>query len=306
MGVFMLVVGQDIDGRPVSYDDERRVFWVGSVTVDLSRFVRYARKGMVLWTSDATRSWFEEWSAAREAHSEPDQDARSQSQRQADESLGVYDSSANPRRERARNMAFEHASAIGSEGERAVSAVLHAASREAGWHILDNLLLKQGQSTAQFDHLIVDPRGIVLVETKTRRATIMGRESDSHWTACYGKGRNQRFQNPLMQNMYHESVLLTALARPSQRWSPDYVTSLVVFVGARLDRLELRNDTRRNVIEVAGLSRWCRTRMAAQPSILSLSKNEGAALADWLRRADRSSDPEVRHLHEEYRRGKSG
>jgi hypothetical protein len=311
-GVFVLVVGHDIDGRPVSYDEARRVFWVGGVTVDLPRFVRYARKGMVLWTSDATRSWFEEWertcaayeAGAKTAEAQATPAEQAEWRRRVDESLSGYEGSADLRRERAADAEFLRARSIGSEGEREVSAVLRRMSSEAGWHILDNLLLRQGKSTAQFDHVIIDRRGIVLVETKTRRATIMGRESDSHWTACYGKGSNKRFQNPLMQNMYHESILLNALAGPNHRWSPDYVTSLVVFVGARLDRLELRKDTRRNVIEVGELPGWCRSRMGAQPSALPLSEQQGAALAEWLRRADRSSDSEVRLLHEAYRRGK--
>lgn len=299
----MRVVGHDIDGRAVAYDEERRAFHIGGVPLDVPRFARYARKGLVLWESDDLRAWFEEWyrwrlaAAARvpEAATDPDPPARAApNDGQPDAPVASAD--------------FQRARRIGSEGERQVSKALHSLGAASGWHVLDDVLLQAGRVTAQIDHVIVDARGVVLVETKTMAATIMGREADRKWTACYGKRKGKRsnkpFQNPLEQNRYHESILLNVIAKAGWKLPPDYVDSLVVFVGSRLDRLELRTETRRNVVELADIRRWSADRMRAGTSASLLDDGYTAKLAQWLRSFDRSSSAEAQNLHQSYREQK--
>jgi hypothetical protein len=285
-------VGHDVDGRQVSYDEEHRTFAVAGVPIGLGQFARYARKGLVIWATPELRAWFDDWDKVVLA-----EEARATA-------LEPEPSSAAPQSAQTVSAAFRRARGIGSEGERRVSKALRSGADATRWGVLDDVLLRAGKVTAQIDHVVVDPQGIVLVETKTLHATIMGREADSHWTACYGKGRNKRFQNPLAQNRYHESILLNASSKAGVRILPDYFTSLVVFVDSRLDRLELRTETGRNVIEVSEVPRWCGRRRAATAEAPHLSQEQVQLVTQWLGSLDQSSSDEVQTLHQEYREKK--
>jgi hypothetical protein len=158
--------------------------------------------------------------------------------------------------------------------------------------------------TTQLDHVIIDRYGIVIFETKVRNnALIRGRNVENRWTACYPGRRPKTFENPLEQNRQHENIVRQALQAAGAKIDPDYVGSAVVFVGARIDLIELSSLDRGRVMDIPGLSQFFAHRS-------DFAVNSGAWTPDridyyetCLRGLDKSDDPAVLRQHSAYRGG---
>lgn len=201
---------------------------------------------------------------------------------------------------------FESANWIGTEGERRVSKELDRLSGPHCLKHLDDVTLQVGRMTAQLDHLVVDRDGIVIIESKVRMgARIRGTDVEKRWTAVYHKSSTQTFQNPLAQNREHENALRQALRQTQATLDPDYIESVVVFVGADLSKLELHSSERERVLTIGQLEGYFESR--------ALRSRDRAPWTDewidywfntiaWL---NKSGDPAVRQQHAAYRRGTS-
>lgn len=289
-----MVIGHDIDGRPISYDETSHALAIGSMPVTLEHLERYNSRGNVHWVSDGFRAWFAEWVWR----------SRVELARQA-EPVAVVDTY--PARAQASAAAddpkFEQALRRGKEGEAQVSHVLRAHKSDGPWLVLDDLLLRVGNITAQVDHVVVDGAGVVLVETKVRnKALIRGRSSDPKWTACYSRGRHPTFENPLQQNRGHESLLLQLAAKGRLQLRADAVDSLIVFVGSNVDNLELRSEDENKVVSLEQLPGWLERRSELAASFAVFDADRAERIRDWLRSSDASTDPDAQRLHEKYRR----
>jgi hypothetical protein len=202
---------------------------------------------------------------------------------------------------------YESARAIGAEGERLVAETLQRLSVRYGFRQLDNVLLKVGKVTAEIDHLLVDQHGIVLVESKVRGAAfIRGNDAEKSWTACYPGGRNKRFQNPIRQNQWHDAALRQVLRDSGMELEPDYIDTLVVFVGAELSGLSLRKNDRQRVLDVGELEDYFAKR--AEPSDLRppLIAAFVTDLLQALLLRDKSQDGATLAAHAAHRSGKYG
>jgi hypothetical protein len=211
-----LLIAHDIDGREIVYVDGAGTFTVAGTPMDPDQLERYSTRGLVVWVTPELRAWFEQAHAARREAAvvqiEAELPASPAERPSAAEERPAPARAEAPQMTVTRDPAAERAHHIGSEGEQRVSLVLHALAAANGWTVFDDVLLAQSRYTIQIDHMLVDASGVVLVETKTMHALIRGREADKRWTACYPKRRNERFQNPLMQNLSHESFLLRSLS----------------------------------------------------------------------------------------------
>ena len=87
----------------------------------------------------------------------------------------------------------------GTDGEAQVGRVLEQLFRQ----VRHDLILPNGRGgLTQLDHVALTPAGLLVVETKNYRGTILGHAKDVTWTQALG-GKRYCFQNPLRQNHAH-------------------------------------------------------------------------------------------------------
>lgn len=104
------------------------------------------------------------------------------------------------------------------------------------WILLNDVLLPSGQGTAQIDHILVSPAGVILIETKDMNGWIFGSPGQKQWMQSFAAGRWSRkagimtkkftFYNPLLQNEGHANALVNLSIAGIRQIRP-----IVVFVG---------------------------------------------------------------------------
>lgn len=293
----MVVIGHDVDGRPISYEEATHSVSIGAMVVTLQHLERYHSKGNVIWASEELRRWFEDWAEASRVAQASRQSTKASLapavRDKAEPSAGGVDSQ------------FEKSLRRGREGEAKVSRVLRAHKANGPWCVMDDVLLRAGNITAQVDHVVIDGAGLVIIETKVRNhALILGRSSDSRWTACYRGERHMSFPNPIQQNRGHESILLQLAAAARLQIPADAVDSLVVFVGSNVGEIDLRTEDDRKVVALDDLPAWLEWRSEVALSFPLWDERRAGQLFEWLSGVDASRDAEARQLHEGYRRQK--
>lgn len=97
----------------------------------------------------------------------------------------------------------------GEEGERKVASLLESSK---SFHCLINNLVLLGENgvSHQIDHILINPNGIFVIETKNYYGEITGQEDDSFWTRSYFVKRQKKsvkFHNPLKQNQSHIRII---------------------------------------------------------------------------------------------------
>ena len=102
------------------------------------------------------------------------------------------------------------AQALGRLGEGLVTAELETGA----WPMLRNVILSVDRRTAEIDHAIRVPDGIILLEVKAFSGFITGSEHDLYWMQ-HVQGRTYRFLNPVRQNMRHVRALTTFIDDPT-------------------------------------------------------------------------------------------
>ena len=107
-----------------------------------------------------------------------------------------------------------------------------------------------GPETLQFDHLVVSPYGIFVIETNPWSGWIFGRERDPVWTRIHYRIR-RNFQNPLIQSRARTRGLQELLALDALAFH-----SLVVFAGSA----ELRTPMPPHVTRLGGMLPYIQVR----------------------------------------------
>jgi hypothetical protein len=70
------------------------------------------------------------------------------------------------------------------------------------WHILKNIVIPAYDGTTQIDQIAISKYGIFVIEIKSYKGWIFGKERDAKWTQTLFKEKHS-FQNPLFQNYKH-------------------------------------------------------------------------------------------------------
>ena len=112
----------------------------------------------------------------------------------------------------------------------------------------------QGEKKTQIDHIVINKKGIIIIETKNYAGVIIGRETERHWIQiAYGK--KKYFMNPIIQNQFHITILKEFLPEKHPN-----IFSIIVFSS----KSELNLDVFTPVIKIHDLknliyvsSRWC-------------------------------------------------
>ncbi len=199
-------------------------------------------------------------------------------------------------------MEFNRARRIGDHGEQQVSERLRTLAPRYGFEYRDKVLLSRGKVTAECDHILVDRFGILIIETKVRNAAILGTSTDKTWTAMY-HGKNKTFQNPLLQNMQHQSIVRQVLSDAGEALSPDQVRRAVVFVGADLSRLELEAADKYRVKEIRHIEQILSGRDSFPPNNGCLGPSDVTRIAALIDRLNRTGQVDVETAHAAYRGG---
>ena len=91
---------------------------------------------------------------------------------------------------------------IGETGKNDVSSFFD--TEEDLQYTINNLTLINNGKTCQIDHVVINARGVFVIETKNYSGRIYGSEKSREWTQvlAYGKEKH-KFYNPLKQNATH-------------------------------------------------------------------------------------------------------
>lgn len=100
----------------------------------------------------------------------------------------------------------------GRQGEQIV--IQHYAQHFGAEYLLLNncTFLDAANGSTQIDHILLSPYGIFVIETKHYSGWIFGTKDDKRWTQRFANQKTYTFQNPLLQNFKHISVIKSVLA----------------------------------------------------------------------------------------------
>lgn len=124
--------------------------------------------------------------------------------------------------------------ARGKRGENMVKWVI-GNTIENQQYIINNLIIKNGEKTSQIDHIVINPHGVFVIETKNISGKIYGSEKQLKWTQvlAYGKRKNKLY-NLIMQNETHVFYVKKIIGKLP-------VHSLVVFVQNNTEEIDIKN-----------------------------------------------------------------
>ena len=95
---------------------------------------------------------------------------------------------------------------------------------QGAYHVLNNVMIPNGNKTTQIDHIVVSRFGIFVIETKNYKGIIYGKERDTTWTQYINPNCKYQFMNPLHQNYGHVMALKALL-------DEEHIHSVVAFEG---------------------------------------------------------------------------
>jgi predicted RNA-binding Zn-ribbon protein involved in translation (DUF1610 family) len=124
----------------------------------------------------------------------------------------------------------------GAIGEFIVKLIIGKTSEEEGKEkfVVNNFLIElENGKTSQTDHILINPHGVFVIETKNYSGRVYGDDSRKEWTQVfnYGKVKN-KFYSPVRQNATHIHHIKELL--PPE--TPIY--SAIVFVQGNIQYIE--------------------------------------------------------------------
>ena len=115
--------------------------------------------------------------------------------------------------------------ARGQRGEESVFSMLSRIAEKRGGYIINDVILPNGNRTAQIDHIYISQYGVFVIETKNYSGRIYGDEESTYWTQVlgYGNVKNKLF-SPLKQNATHIYAIKKIIGQDVK------ITPMVIFV----------------------------------------------------------------------------
>ena len=98
----------------------------------------------------------------------------------------------------------------GAVGEYKVSSRLRRLKQKE-YIVLNDILLDNGNSTTQIDHIVICRSGVVVIETKNYKGWIHGHQNSEYWTQTIYKYK-KKLRNPIKQNWGHVYALKKILS----------------------------------------------------------------------------------------------
>lgn len=96
-------------------------------------------------------------------------------------------------------------------------------------YVIHDVTIEQNGKTSQIDHILINQKGVFVIETKNYAGRIYGQESQHEWTQvlAFGKVKNKLY-NPIKQNNTHIWMLSQVINRN------DCFFPIIVFLRATL------------------------------------------------------------------------
>ena len=173
----------------------------------------------------------------------------------------------------------------GRRGENRVKWVIGETIENEQYVINDLILMNDGKTT-QIDHIVINPRGVFVMETKNYSGEIYGNENQREWTQvlAYGNVKNKLY-NPLKQNATHVYNVKKVVGKLP-------VHSLVVFVQNNTHHIEADN-----VIPLSALRNY----LQCGVNILSVKQMKTAYEALLSGKTEITTQEHVRNIREQQR-----
>ena len=107
-------------------------------------------------------------------------------------------------------------------------------TKEGEKYVINDLRLKVDDSkTSQIDHVLINTKGVFVIETKNYSGRIYGKEYQHEWTQVLNYGRvKNKFYNPIKQNKAHTYHLSNVISEEIS------LTSAVVFTQNNLKYID--------------------------------------------------------------------
>ena len=139
----------------------------------------------------------------------------------------------------------------GKNGEYLVRKTL--GNSQIGKYVFNNYILENRNRSIEIDHIVVNPCGVFVIETKNYRGRILGNREDQKWTQIK-ENETKTFYNPVLQNKTHVNAIKSILPVGTP------IFSLVVFIGTNindvrssdiitLDELKDKLDTKNKLLK---------------------------------------------------------
>jgi len=158
----------------------------------------------------------------------------------------------------------------GKRGENRVKCII-GETIENEQYVINDLIVSNNGNTTQIDHIVINPRGVFVIETKNYSGEIYGSENQREWTQvlAYGNVKNKLY-NPLKQNATHVYNVKRIVGNLP-------IHSLVVFVQNNTYHIDANNvipllDLKRTLS--SGVSVLTVRQMETAYSLLLASKTE--------------------------------
>ena len=111
----------------------------------------------------------------------------------------------------------------GEQGERTVRWYI-GDTVEGRQYVLNDYIVAKGQFSSQIDHIVINPRGVFVIETKNYTGYVFGSDAQKQWTHVTNYGKEKvPFYSPVKQNETHVKKIRQIAGNVPVR-------SLVVFV----------------------------------------------------------------------------
>ena len=171
----------------------------------------------------------------------------------------------------------------GKRGENKVKWII-GETIENEQYVINDLIVSNNGQTSPIDHVVINPRGVFVIETKNYSGEIYGNENQREWTQVlvYGKVKNKLY-NPLKQNATHVYNVRKIIGNLP-------IHSLVVFV---------QNNTQfinaNNVIALSSLE----SVLQSGNSVLSVKQMETAYRLLLSNRVEISTKEHVKNVREQ-------
>ncbi len=122
----------------------------------------------------------------------------------------------------------------GKRGENRVKWIIGDTIENEQYVINDLIVLVNGK-TSQIDHIVINPRGVFVIETKNYSGKIYGAENQHEWTQVLARGNvKNKVYNPLKQNATHVYNVKKIVGNL-------HIRSLVVFVKNNTGHIDANN-----------------------------------------------------------------
>ena len=173
---------------------------------------------------------------------------------------------------------------LGERGETAVKRVI-GETIESQQYVINDLIIANGGYTSQIDHIVINPRGIFVIETKNYSGRIYGTEDQQNWTQVLAYGEEKhKIYNPLKQNATHIYNVKRIVGNLP-------IHSLVVFVQGNIEYIKAYN-----VIPLWELRRA----LESGETVLSIEQMKFAYNALLSHKAEITLEEHIRNINERH------